>query len=91
MHLRNNKNQLPAAIPLMSLPAYKVQMFSDMAIQRKPSMKGILLICIALFLPRYSANIPDRTDPTGLVITPRLAKNKTKIIIRRLLRKKQIG
>lgn len=48
-------------------------MLVDEAMHRNPSRNGMLLICIARFRPKYSANIPDKTDPTGFVITPKLA------------------
>lgn len=43
-------------------------------------MNGRLLIWIDLLLPKYSAMIPDRMEPTGLVITPKLAENETKTL-----------
>lgn len=64
---------LPPAIPVISLPEYNPHIPVDEAMHTKPSKKGILLIWIALFRPKYSARIPDKTDPIGFVITPKLA------------------
>lgn len=67
---------LPPAIPVTNLPAYNPHILSEVAMQRKPTRKGMLLTWIALFLPKYSANTPDSTEPTGFVMTPRLAEKK---------------
>lgn len=69
---------LPPAIPVTNLPAYNPHILSEVAMQRKPTRKGMLLTWIALFLPKYSANTPDSTEPTGFVMTPRLAEKKKK-------------
>jgi hypothetical protein len=39
----------------------------------QPKMKGTLLIWMDLFLPKYSATTPDRIEPIGFVMAPRLA------------------
>lgn len=41
--------------------------------QSHPIKNGTLLICIDRFLPKYSANTPDKIDPIGLVTAPKLA------------------
>lgn len=47
----------------------------------QPTMNGILDICIDLLLPNNSAKNPDRIEPTGFDIAPRLAENQHAINI----------
>lgn len=77
----NFKIFLPPAMPVISLPIYSIQIFLAQAMQSHPVMKGILLICIDFVLPNHSAKTPERMEPRGFVIAPRLAEIMKKMHI----------
>lgn len=60
----------------MRRPTYKLQMFLEAPMKIQPIMNGIVLNWMDRFLPRYSARIPERIEPNGLVIAPKLAVRK---------------
>lgn len=73
---------LPAAMPVINLPRYRSGMSLANPIHIHPAKNGKLLNCMDLLLPKYSAKNPDKIDPIGFEIAPKLAAKYEKSMVK---------